>query len=417
MHLFGAISEPSIANLGAASWIGSLVESRASLTRSLASAESPETTATSGREPSRSSQNSDPPVSLSRMWAESFGTTTMSLDLPFEDWVTQLRRDYSRRRKSARRIFENGFSFSRWQTIIAGDSYADPLGLRDGQLKLSGQVMPWATPAAEMSTSDVGHWNGIYFTRRDGTKANTALTHQASYWFTPVAVEQSDSGIWSSELRAYVQDGKRRQRHLANQASNWRSPEASDGEGEVMRLIAGADAKLKLRDHAADWQTPMQANRSDQMVNNKGDLLLAGQARNWPTPMAAAEAPNLRSNKKIEEKSLMAEAQATTSAVWSTPMGRDDHGRSLRQRSDLPGESQSFPLSFRQVPTTLTDGHECSHKCRRLHPQFVEWLMGIPIGMTYLVLEPPSSEFSEMLWCHWRRLMRSLLSLIESARS
>ena len=415
MRLYGMISEPSIAALGVASWIGSLAESRANPIRSRGAVKDTTTTETSGPEPKQLSMTLNPPESSSKTWAESFGTTTTTSDLPFDDWVTQLRRDYSRRRKSALHTSENVFSFSLWRTIVVADTSGGPRESRAGEFKLSGQTSRWSTPAADMSTSDAGVWNGLYFTRDDGTKANTALTHQASQWFTPVVVEQGDSGEWSPELRAYVLNGKRRQRHLSNQVSNWRSPEASYGDGGIMEHRPGTDAKLKLRDHAANWQTPTVANAGGQMVNNKGDILLNGQARNWPTPMSAgSESPNSGSNKVIGEKSLMREAQVMVSQIWSTPMSRDDHGPTRRRKADLSGETQSFPLYFHPAPTTSIDGHTCSHKCRRLHPQFVEWLMGLPIGWTYSVLGPRNSEHLETLWCHWRRRMHLCLSLIGS---
>ena len=55
-------------------------------------------------------------------------------------------------------------------------------------------------------------------------------------------------------------------------------------------------------------------------------------------------------------------------------------------------------------------GHECSEKCQRLNPVFVEWLMGWPIGWTSLPLGLIDSRLLEMELCHWWRLMRSSLS-------
>ena len=42
---------------------------------------------------------------------------------------------------------------------------------------------------------------------------------------------------------------------FSSSGEDWRTPSASDTEGGVMEMRAGADAKYKLRDHAANWPT------------------------------------------------------------------------------------------------------------------------------------------------------------------
>ena len=68
---------------------------------------------------------------------------------------------------------------------------------------------------------------------------------------------------------------------------------------------------------------------------------------------------------------------------WPTPKARDYRtvsGNEHRDSPDLNIVSASGP----QAQTTSNDGHDCSPKCRRLNPRFVEWLMGFQIGHTNL---------------------------------
>tara|TARA_Y100000310_G_scaffold186390_1_gene186545 strand:+ start:2173 stop:2559 length:387 start_codon:yes stop_codon:yes gene_type:complete len=122
---------------------------------------------------------------------------------------------------------------------------------------------------------------------------------------------------------------------------------------------------------------------------------------------AHPEAPNLGANIKTwgEYKSPGRLAIATRSGLWPTPSARQRTG----QASDKTMAKNSRPLdeiashSGLQAQPTSTDGHECSSKCRRLNPRFVEWLMGWPYGWSNLAS-------SETELSHWQQRMHYALS-------
>ncbi len=140
MLLFGAILPPSTATRGVERWIGLLAASRASRIALPVSDKGPTTNGTCGPTPPESSAKSDPASSFWRTFQESQGITTSASGQSYEEWVTQLRKDYSRRLKSAHRIFGN-------------DS------------------LSWATPTAQPSASQGdAEWNGACYRRPDGSK-------------------------------------------------------------------------------------------------------------------------------------------------------------------------------------------------------------------------------------------------------
>ena len=71
--------------------------------------------------------------------------------------------------------------------------------------------------------------------------------------------------------------------------------------------------------------------------------------------------------------------------MWPTPTQRDwKDGTSAGTVPEKGLLGRVAPNRGLQAPTTQTPGHECSPKCRRLNPLFVEWLQGFPIGHTDL---------------------------------
>lgn len=133
----------------------------------------------------------------------------------------------------------------------------------------------------------------------------------------------------------------------------WRTPSASDPEGGVMEIRPGCDAKLRLRDDAANWPTPASRDHKGKFSfpTHKGGEDLSTSTEGWPTP-------------KVEEI-------------------RSSSGHGVR---NLNEEAPSFP----QAPQTSTPGPESLDTIldyyrlwpskRRLNWRFVEWMMGFPPG-------------------------------------
>ena len=97
--------------------------------------------------------------------------------------------------------------------------------------------------------------------------------------------------------------------------------------------------------------------------------------------------------------------------MWPTPTTRDHKGSCPYHEGgpDLPEMVSRFSL---QIQTSSTDGPTSSPETpdstppSRLNPAFVEWLMGLPVGLTGLT----GSEPLEIPWSHWLQRMRSALS-------
>ena len=120
------------------------------------------------------------------------------------------------------------------------------------------------------------------------------------------------------------------------------------------------------------WPTPVQAD-SDRTSETypRGNKTLLGAAM-WPTPDA---------NTSTYSNGFMGPNIREAAANWPTPTARDIRPGDGEGRQG--GKSLVVTVGL-QAQTTPSDGHDCSPKCRRLNPRFVEWLMGFPIGHTDL---------------------------------
>ena len=149
--LFGTISRPSTAALGVERWIASLRGCRVSLTQSPGNGSDTTTSEPSGRMPSESFPKCDPPWSSSKTSQGSFSFFDPSERL-YQAWVTSLREDYSRRRKSAPATDGNGSSS--WPTPNAHDGRRPGVDDKSTQgVNLQRDAAAWPTPTVEDARS------------------------------------------------------------------------------------------------------------------------------------------------------------------------------------------------------------------------------------------------------------------------
>ena len=153
----------------------------------------------------------------------------------------------------------------------------------------------------------------------------------AETWNTPRATEFKSPGR-SIEHR---EEGKPIE-HLSEQSTSWRTPSASDPVGGVKDLNSdkykNAEApKIKLRDQSVSWPTP-------RMNDFKGHC---------------TEATTRKDGKCRND-------QLQNAVIHTGPLGQ------VKQKNGNES-SKSDPTS----PQPLK---------KRLNPNFVEWLMGVPIG-------------------------------------
>ena len=214
--LFGTISRPSTADLGADSWISSLRESRAKETPSLGSDFLRMTRATSGRTLLESFGKWSPDSSFWRTSLESLFPTALLEEVPlslgysesFPRSGSMRSGTASARRRSARLTVGSGSSS--WPTANANKA-----------MGLGNQSELWATPRSDKTTSEDPE---VWQKRKDAGDVSTPpLTMQAEAWPTPRAGELTGRGAAG---RRTGTGG----RMLDEEAKKWATPRGMDGE-------------------------------------------------------------------------------------------------------------------------------------------------------------------------------------------
>ena len=341
--LSGVTCEPSTLERGVVAFRDSLVATRASRSRTQASASAPTIPATSGPSSLPGFESSNQTGASSRTSALICDSDSTKSPETFKAWTTELRRSCLQRKKSVLRMAGN--ASSSWPTARATD------GTKGGQPRE--KTFGGLAPAAAM-------WP----------------TARASYNENRTTQDAPSHGVTHG-------------RTLAGAAGSWPTPDAAGG-GRVQSedaKEAGKKAQVGLDNAAKQWQTPavFQGKYRRQVgQTERAEELLPAQAesvtqKNWQTPNAAAEAPNLGSNIKNGPKSLLAQAQ------WATPVASDD-GKKVTSASLQPGLiGQSSDFAGRLDPEKTGRLSLNAYGRPRLNPRFVEGLMGCPIGWTSLV--------------------------------
>lgn len=405
--LSGTISRPSLAGRSAAAWIASLPASpvRTSALRdrvraSAASAAACSSTASTsqrlaerGSSGWRTSQASLVPELP--LWTKpSANSPNAPPPASWENWPTA-------------GGLRNGCIFGRPQSALPTDE-SDGSALRGA----------WPTPNAmpEAPNASMNRGRGQLRARATdqclgtvaaATASRVAKAHAISrsavpahaasvLWPTPTA--QSDQGPVDS-----VRQGGS---NLVSKVALWPTATARDGDPRrnPTKLDGKAWAKKKARDAvnasglpsddlssaAAMWPTP-DCNTSSYSNGTMGPNLRES-ASQWPTPAVR----DFRSD----------ESQMTDSALYGTK------GKPLSRTAERwpPGGMTSSP----PAPVISVDGIELSptensiSERRRLNPEFVEWLMGWPIGWTST--EPTACDAAAMVL--WRSRLRQHLSCL-----
>jgi DNA (cytosine-5)-methyltransferase 1 len=178
-----------------------------------------------------------------------------------------------------------------------------------------------------------------------------------------------------------------------------------------------------LRLHS-QWQTPATDSFRSRGGDRKDEMGLDQQARhwplgtNWPTP---ATIDATRTGQHVRQMTLDSGARGFRKGIslhhevahWPTPAARDHKGANSTEHVETNGTGRCH---LDQLPNFVEHcfspqdqathaGQQSSETRRVLNPQFVEWLMGWPIGWT--VSEPVETGL-----CHWLQLSRGALSML-----
>jgi hypothetical protein len=125
------------------------------------------------------------------------------------------------------------------------------------------------------------------------------------------------------------------------------------------------------------WQTPVaddSVNRTAGKWNSRGEPKLSAEVKLWPTPTASlgSKGGRITPRKGREGGTLI---EAVSSRMWPTPCASASKGSSPAALTRKSGKDRSNDRIDHAV--MASDGGQ-------LNPEWVEWLMGWPIGHTAL---------------------------------
>ena len=371
---------------------------------------------------------------------------TLNLGIPkceptFEEWVTELRKDCSRRASLARVIVGSGCSSSPlWNTpqVAAeapnkGCNQKDKPGSLAMQASLTANRKIWRSPSNQepgislerMENPRIGHRN---YDAETGRLAQTGLTQQAAMWSTPAAAEAVGR---TQSARALT---KGFQETLCGQAGMW--PTADSNTSTYSNGKFGPN----LRELAAMWPTASTCERGPESKDSKatrpdtGGIDLQTAAQQWATPAGADQTGttgggmgrSLRSD--INQLSRQAPAnstdgqQSSPSGPTSRPpeVGLTNTTKVLRLPGSMFGspDSMSHTESCGMSPLAAEIAvlkrwaarggssrfYRRSAEQARLNPAFVGWLMGFPYVWTHI--EATGSDYMATQLSRWSPRMR-----------
>ena len=142
---------------------------------------------------------------------------------------------------------------------------------------------------------------------------------------------------------------------------------------------SGLSQEMWATPRASDIKEGRTLNEKGQRISKSSDLVfganLADQVKMWPTPRActAMAAENIHNRAKDKFPNLESEVARS---MWPTPTARDhkDSGENMNLYRDRRQDTQLAIVTKRLEP----------EKTGSLNPEWVEWLMGYPIGWTAL---------------------------------
>lgn len=271
-------------------------------------------------------------------------------------------------------------------------------------VKAERMMRMWPTARSEDSESCGNHPGAV-----------DSLTGAARMWHTPKAHENAEtSGTFVSrnaDRGAHCFSG------LGAQTAMWRTPAATEEQSDrmsaeaMLRGLQNPNQQINLSDQARMWMTPNlplggRKNTAEQVEakgktdNGKRQISLEGQTMHWPTPRTITGGAESAERKQETGGTDSGGSDLQSAAAnWPTPAScdyRSPNGASHMDRSTGAKHLDQLPNfiehSFLPAPPTSTHGGKSpSTSTRRLNPDFVDWLMGLPPGWTdYAPLETAS---------------------------
>lgn len=434
-HLFGRMSEPSMAVRGATEFIASLPRIHVSLSHAPANEKGNQTQGTSGPTSPALSESVSLPWCSSKMYAAICASDSNASAEIFRRWATTLGRDYSALKRWAHRT--DAYDCSRWPTSVmpsggrvtrfaqggeplemAAEQWRTPDAPGAGgprnqqesqgqghQVTIAEQAEHWGTPNAHDATGA----RGPGFEMTDGHTKPHDLAKHAEQWTTPGTDSfRSRGGDRVNEMG------------LDQEARHWQSPQGRDfRSGEITQETKEKHVGSRpLNEEVLNWPSPRTEDSESCGNHPNATDSLRGSVQNWLTPHgamgheadgtygccgeAAKEAANWRTPTACSENSLRGSGQNAAR--------RAEQGHAINLQDEV--NAWNVPTTSRPTePETSTAGPMCwcglpscvqrSHK-RKLNVYFDEWLQGWPTNWS-------SAEKELTGFDQWERESRQLL--------
>jgi hypothetical protein len=295
----------------------------------------------------------------------------------------------------------SGNGSSSWPTARAEDS--EQCGNHPGSTdSLTGAIRQWPTPAAREYKGANGE---EHLENGTGRKHLDQLPNFVAHlWATP----NVPNGGRSSSTSNYTEDGKKRQIDIVAQASNWPTPTAEpygssqngiNGKGGAHERPSAATPSLERMSHSFLPGLPTSTPGAGSSASDQTSRPL------WPTPNTDDGGSTETHRGTGSRKKLLGHA---TDALWKTPHGianMDASGKVAGGGGEFAKQVMQHPETWKPngdgmwgTPTADTGGDGprpsgvrtllCNQvktptaSKAKLNPNFVEWLMGLPIGWT-----------------------------------
>ena len=215
----------------------------------------------------------------------------------------------------------------------------------------------------------------------------------SSLWRTsePLFPEASTgfSGIWpiSGSMRSGIvfERPTWALRTKEKDSSSWPTAQAHDAKGpktpeQIAKMRAKGFGVRNLNEEAASWQTPATDSFRSRGGDRKDEMGLDRQARTWPTPTSSMA--TLEDMEQARYAGSSSKRRPYSESSWTTPTANDAKNNASPSQEERNSPALNVQASH-HAPMTPTDGLNTSQRAV-LNPQFVEALMGWPIGASGL---------------------------------
>jgi len=286
---------------------------------------------------------------------------------------------------------------SYWPTARAEDS--ESTGAHRGSPDtLTSATQTWPTP----NVPNGGRTTNTSNYAKDGSKRQQMLEAIAPLWRTPDVPK--DGGI---RTHTTSRDGGH-QITIAEQAEMWSTPNAHDATGHRGPGFTLQDRHYSAHDLVTEteqWQTPATDSFRSRGGNRKDEMGLDQQARFWPTCAARDyRTPNLRSYQDRSQTTKGEQLPNFVAHRFSSRPALPIHAGPAFWRN-----FRFFGRLCRSLKSGLRSPYNRSRSLfrKKLNPDFVDWLMGLPPGYTSAESDCRSME----IWfARCRQRLRSLCS-------